>query len=98
MTQSARDLVAAILNDKAIVNTLANVCVGQYTEARAQHYCSSEEEVRSLFNRGRPGPPTVSQAANQVNLSMLSTSQECPPAAPVYKLRPYTRKGRGYKR
>ncbi|KAM7390869.1 hypothetical protein PAMA_008863 [Pampus argenteus] len=74
-----------------MINTLANAC--QNPPNTPAHYPArtSEEEVRSIFNRGRP--TTGQAAAYRANLSMPSTSQECPNTAPVYNLRPYTRKG-----
>jgi len=69
MSQSARNLIGGINN------TLANACTGQNPPANPAQYRSSDEEVRSLFNRGRP--TTTGQAAvYQANLSMPSTSQD----------------------
>ncbi|TKS65833.1 G2/M phase-specific E3 ubiquitin-protein ligase [Collichthys lucidus] len=96
MSQTAHKLVAAILNNEDMINTLANAC--QNPPNTPAHYPvrTSEEEVCSIFNRGRP--TTGQAAAYRANLSMPSTSQECPNTAPVYNLRPYTRKGPRHKR
>ncbi len=99
MSQSARNLVAAVLSNDVIINALVNACASQNPpETRAQCH-TSDEKVRSLFNRGRPGPSTTGQAAvYHTNLSMPSTSQQCPTSAPLYNLHPFTRKGPRQKR
>ncbi len=99
MSQSACNLVAAILSNDVIINALVNACASQNPpETHAQCH-TSDEEVRSLFNQGRPGPSTTGQAAvYHTNLSMPSTSQQCPTTAPLYNLRPFTRKGPRQKR
>jgi len=61
MSQSARNLVGGILKNEDIINTLANVRTGQNPPDTPAQYRSSDEEVRSLFNRGRP--TTTGQAA-----------------------------------
>ncbi|XP_060786877.1 uncharacterized protein LOC132892603 [Neoarius graeffei] len=78
-----------------MINTLANACENP-APTPAQYPARSNEEVRSIFNRGRP--TTGQAAAYQAKLSTRSTSQECPTTAPVYNLRPYTRKGPRHKR
>lgn len=99
MSESARNLVAAILSNEEIINTLASACTGQNTGNRIQ-YRSTDEEIRSLFNRGRPNMNLTGQAAPacQANFNTPSTSQEPPATAPMYNLRPYTRKGPRHKR
>ena len=75
MSQSARNLVGGVLKNEDIFNTLANACTGQNPPDTPAQYRSSDEEVRSLLNIGRP--TTTGQAAvYQANLSMPSTSQE----------------------
>lgn len=104
MSDSARNLVAAILSNDELINTLANACTGQNTGNRIQ-YRSTDEEVHSLFHRGRPSAVNITgQAvpAFQTNINternMPSTSQGSHTAAPIYNLRPFTRKGPRQKR
>lgn len=72
-SQSAHNLVAAILNYEDIINT---ACTGQNPADTPDQYRFPDKEVRSLFNRGRH--KTGQAAVYQANLSMPSTSQECP--------------------
>jgi len=68
-------VVEGILKNEDIIHTLANACTGQNPpDTHAQYRCS-DEEVRSLLNRGRL-TTTGQAAAYQANLSMPSTSQE----------------------
>ena len=83
MSQAACNLVAAILSNEDMINTLANVCQNPPDTPAQYPAHSSDEEGRSIFNRGRP-TTTGQAAAYQANLSMPSTSQECPNTAPVY--------------
>jgi len=80
ISQSAWNLVGGILKNEDIINTLANACTGQNPPATPAQYRSSDEEFRSHFNRGRL-TKTGQAAVYQANLSMPSTSQECPKTA-----------------
>jgi len=76
-SQSARIIVGGILKNENTINTLANACTGQNPPDNPAQYRSPDEEFRSLLNRGRL--TTTGQAAvYQANLSIPSTSQECP--------------------
>lgn len=101
MSESARNLVAAILSNDHLINTLANACTGQNTGNRTQHR-STDEEIYSLFHRGRANAVNFTAQevpayqANITERNMPSTSQG-PPTA-IYNLRPFTRKGPRHKR
>lgn len=47
MSESPRNLVSALLN------TLVNACTGQNNTGKHFQYCSTDEEMYSLFHRGR---------------------------------------------
>ena len=63
LSESARNLVSAILNNEDIINTLATACAGQRNVVNQTQYRSTEEEMHSLFHRGRPS--NVNVAAGQ---------------------------------
>lgn len=94
MSESARNLVATILNDKNAINTLAAACTSQSNTSTSTQYRTTDEELFSLFQRGRrpaenpPGPPAMDRSP--------FPSQE--PANPIYNLRPFTRRGPRSKR
>lgn len=99
MAQSARDFVAAILSNDELVNALANACTSQNLPDNRAQSRTSEEEVRSLFNRGRPVPSTTGQTVfYNPNLTMPSTTQQCLTTTPPYNLRPFTTRGPRRKR
>ena len=58
---------------------MAIACTGQNPPDTLAQYRSSDEDVCSLLNRGRPA--TGQAAVYQANLSMPLTSQECPKTA-----------------
>lgn len=98
MSESARNLVSAILSNEDIINTLANACTGQNTGNRIQ-YRSPDEEIYSLFHRGRPNAGNLpGQAGPVFQTNTPSTSQVPPTTAPIYNLRPSTRKSPGHRR
>ena len=105
MSESARNLVSAILSNEEIINTLANACTGQNTgNGNRIQYRSPDEEVYSLFHRGRPNVGNLAGQAgphHQANVNTPSTStfnQVAPTTAPTYNFRPSTRSGRGHRR
>jgi len=73
MSQATRNLVAAILSNEDMINTLANACQNP-SDTPAQYPAhSSDEEIRSIFNRGRP-TTTGQLTSYRANLSMPSRS------------------------
>ena len=80
MSDTAENLVAAILGNEEPINTLANAYHFTSQNTNVNYYPSMDQEIHSLFNRGR----------YQANFprDMPALSQEAP--APIYNLHPYT--------
>ncbi|MEQ2185851.1 hypothetical protein GOODEAATRI_022386 [Goodea atripinnis] len=90
MSESARNLVAAILNDEHAINTLASACTNQSSTSNRIQYRTTDEEIFSLFQRGRQ---SATNAPGPFASMDRLPSQEPPSTAPIYNLRPFTRKG-----
>ena len=91
MSEAARDIVAAILSNEEIISTLANARVNN------TQYRSTEEEVAAIFHRGRPRA-AAGQAVPAYQAMASVNAQEAPTTAPIYNLRPFTRRGPRHRR
>ena len=82
MSDTAENLVAAILGNEEPINTLANAYHFTSQNTNVNYYPSMDQEIHSLFNRGR----------YQANFprDMPALSQEAP--APIQPASLYTRK------
>lgn len=104
MSESARKLVAVLLGNEDLINTLANASTtqGNVNVVNSTQYRSTDEELSSLFRRESPAVMNTSQPVMLPSYQASNVTDTQPPnqqqppnvlSVPIYNLRPYTLQG-----